>query len=255
MIAREGDVFRALYPQATLDIRDMTSRQSVAALFAAQADVAVLTRELTPDERAVAVRGKLELEGYRFARDAILLIANAQNPVENVALDEVRKVYEGSGARWSRFGGEDRPIETVVLPSNADLTESLSEQVLAGGAILSPSRQVPDEAAVVREVEKNPNALGYVSLATPTTDVRVLRLSSLTGLAYWRPDLEAIYRGQYPLTRMFSMYIRNDGPRLAGGFITFVTSRDGQELVEKQGLVPTAVPVRFVRRSAMLGTH
>jgi ABC-type phosphate transport system substrate-binding protein len=85
--------------------------------------------------------------------------------------------------------------------------------------------------------------------------VRVLRLSSLTGLAYWRPDLEAIYRGQYPLTRMFSMYIRTDGPRLAGGFITFVTSRDGQELVERQGLVPTAVPVRFVRRSPMLGTH
>lgn len=255
LIAREADAFRALYPQATLEIRTVTTRQSVAALFAAQADVAVMTRELTPDERAVARRGKLELEGYRFARDAILLIANAQNPVENVALDEMRKVYEGSGAKWSRFGGEDRPIETVVLPANADLTESLSEQLLAGGSILSPSRPVPDEAAVVREVERNPNALGYVSLGTSTAGVRVLRLSSLTGLAYWRPDLEAIYRGQYPLTRMFSMYIRTDGPRLAGGFITFVTSRDGQELVERQGLVPTAVPVRFVRRSPMLGTH
>jgi len=49
--------------------------------------------------------------------------------------------------------------------------------------------------------------------------------------------------------------VRAGGAQLGNGFITFVTSGDGQALVHDYGLVPTAVPVRFVRRSPMLGTH
>ena len=42
---------------------------------------------------------------------------------------------------------------------------------------------------------------------------------------------------------------------LAKGFVTFITSRDGQKIVHQAGRVPTTVPVRFVRRSPLLGTH
>lgn len=255
LVASEADAFKALYPTASIEIRELPSRESVAALFATEADIAVTTRELTPEERAAAVHGKLELEGYRFARDAVLLIANPANPVENVALDDLKKIFAGEGGTWARLGGENRPIETVVQPPASDITECLCEQALAGEPIRSPSRFAANDSAVVQEVRRNPGALGYVSLSAATGDVRVLRVSSLTGLPYWKPDLEAVYRGDYPLTRMFSMYIRNDGPRLASGFITYVTSRDGQAQVQKSGLVPTAVPVRFVRRSPMLGSH
>jgi phosphate transport system substrate-binding protein len=255
LIAREADAFKALYPDASLEIQALPSRESVAALLGAKAELAITTREMTPDERAAAVHGKLEMEGYRFARDAVVLIVNSENKVENVALNEMRDVFSGSGASWSRFGGESQPIETVVQPSTSDLTECLSEAVLSGGPIRSPSRFAGNEAEAVREVQRNPRALGYVSLAATPTGVRVLRVASLTGLPYWKPDLEAVYRGDYPLTRMYSMYIRSDGPKLASGFITYVTSRDGQVLVQKSGLVPTAVPVRFVRRSPMLGDH
>lgn len=255
LIAREAEAFKALYPQATLEIQSLPTRQSVAALFAADAELAVTTRELTPDERAAAVRGKLELEGYRFARDAVVLITNTENAVENVALDQMRDVFAGENVNWSRFGGQDRPVETVVQPATHDLTESISELLLSGGPIRSRSRFADDEAAVVRAVKANRDAVGYVSLAANTEGTHTLRVASLTGLPYWKPDLEAVYRGDYPLTRLYSMYIRTDGPRLASGFITYVTSRDGQALVHEAGLVPTAVPVRFVRRSPMLGDH
>jgi len=255
LIAREAAAFRALYPQATLEIREAGSRDGVGALFGAQADVAVITRELSTEERAAAVRGKLQLEGYRFARDAAVLIANRDNPVQNVAIDQVRSVYSADGAKWSELGGDERPIEVVVLPAQADLTEFMIQQVMGGEPIRSHAHYAANEAEVVAEVKRNPAALGYVSLAAVSEDVHVLRLANLTGLPYWKPDLEAIYRGDYPLTRFFSFYIRTDGPRLASGFITYVTSRDGQVLVQQQGLVPTAVPVRFVRRSPMLSTH
>ena len=105
------------------------------------------------------------------------------------------------------------------------------------------------------EVARNPMALGYVTLGARTGKVKVLRIAPLTGLPYWKPDLEAVYRDEYPLTRFYSLYIRTDGPRLANGFITYVTSREGQVVVHDQGLVPTAVPIRFVRRSPLMGGH
>jgi hypothetical protein len=83
----------------------------------------------------------------------------------------------------------------------------------------------------------------------------VLRVSSLQGLPYWKPDLEAVYKGEYPLTRFFNYYVRAERPPLANGLITFGTSYDGQRLVRDGGLVPTAVPVRFVRRSPLLSGH
>jgi ABC-type phosphate transport system substrate-binding protein len=85
--------------------------------------------------------------------------------------------------------------------------------------------------------------------------VRALRLAALSGMRYWTPDLEAVHNGDYPLTRVVYNYVRADGARLANGFITFITSRDGQEIVHEAGLVPTTVPVRFVRRSPMQSSH
>jgi ABC-type phosphate transport system substrate-binding protein len=80
-------------------------------------------------------------------------------------------------------------------------------------------------------------------------------VASLEGLPYWGPDLEAIHEREYPLTRSLNLYVRSVGHPLAKGFVTFVTSRDGQKIVHQAGLVPTTVPVRFVRRSPMIGTH
>jgi hypothetical protein len=80
-------------------------------------------------------------------------------------------------------------------------------------------------------------------------------ISSLSGLPYWKPDLEAVYQGDYPLTRALSFYVRANGPRVAHGLITYVTSSDGQRIVHEAGLLPTSVPVRFVRRSPLKGAH
>jgi ABC-type phosphate transport system substrate-binding protein len=84
---------------------------------------------------------------------------------------------------------------------------------------------------------------------------RALQLSALTGLRYWQPDAERVYTGDYPLTRYCNVYVRSGGPRLANGLVTFISSMAGQKLVHEAGLVPTAVPVRFTRRSPLLGTH
>ena len=113
MIAREQATFGALYPQAGIRVHVGSSRDAVSALFGATCDLAVITRELEPEERRAALQGNLGLETYRFARDALVLIVNRQNGVQNLTVEEVRKIYRGEVTRWFELGGAEVPIVPV----------------------------------------------------------------------------------------------------------------------------------------------
>ena len=255
LIRGEVAAFEKLYPQARIELRTGTSRQAVGALFAAECDLAVITRELETEERAAAVRGKLELDGYRFARDAVVAVVNPSNTVENLSLDELRRIYQGNRTQWSELGGRAGAIDPVVQPMESDITQFVIQQVMGGETIRARVLTEPSDSSVVARTRSVPGAVGYVSMAWANHGARPLALASVTGLPYRAPDAEAVYKGEYPLTRFFNLYVRSSGPKLANGFITYVTSREGQALVIDAGLVPTTVPVRFVRRSPMLGAH
>ncbi len=255
MLDRERAAFAALYPQAGIRITAGRSRDAVRALFAADCDLAVLSRELTPEERGAAVRGGLELEGYRFAKDAVVVIVHSGSPLENLALDGLRGIYEGRIQSWSELGVPAGAIEPVFPLPESDMADFFVQQVMEGQPVRARVLTAATDSAVVATVAARPGAIGFVSLGWADRGARALRLSTLTGLPYWKPDLEAVYNGDYPLTRSLSFYVRASGPKLAHGFITYVTSHDGQKLVNESGLVPTSVPVRFVRRSPLRGAH
>jgi phosphate transport system substrate-binding protein len=255
LVARERDIFRSLYADATIELRPGGARDAVSALFGARCDVAVITRELTPEERSAAVKGGLELEGYRFAKDALVAIVHPANPVRNMSVPELRAIYSGATRTWSALAGTGGQVHPVVQPVESDVTAYFIEQVMQGEALQARAFTAPSDSAVVARVAADPAAVGYVTLAWAGRGARVLHLAPLTGLPYVKPDPESVYQGRYPMTRTYNYYIRTDGRPLAGGFSTFITSRDGQRIVNEAGLVPTSVPVRFVRRSPMLQSH
>jgi len=255
LIVRERDAFQALYPQANIEVRAGTSRDAVSALFAARCGAGVITRELAPEERVAAIRGGLELEGYRFARDALVAVVHPSNPVQNISLPKLRGVYSGELREWSQLAGLRQGIRPVVQPMESDVTAFFIEEVMEGEAIGARVLTEDSDSAVVAHVLRDPQAMGYVTLAWAERGARPLRISPLTGLPHTRPDVETVYGGKYPLNRFFNYYVRAGGPLLANGFITFITSTAGQKIVHEAGFVPTSVPVRFVRRSPMLKSH
>ncbi len=255
LIVRERDAFQALYPQASIEVRTGTSRDAVSELFAARCGAGVITRELAPEERAAAVKGGLELEGYRFARDALVAVVHPSNPVQNISLPKLRAVYAGEVREWSQLAGARQGIRPVIQPMESDVTAFFVEEVMGGDAIRARVLTEGSDSAVVASVLRDPQAIGYVTLAWAERGARPLRLAPLTGLAYTLPDAETVYGGKYPLCRFFNCYVRPGGPQLASGFVTFITSTDGQRIVHETGFVPTSVPVRFVRRSPMLKSH
>ena len=244
-------------PRPRFDLAVGTSREAVTGLLEGRTDMAVLTRELEPEERGVMVKGGMELEGYRFARDAICVVVNPSNPVENIAADDLRRIYLGEIHDWTRARRADRDASSRSCRApEGDLMASFVQRVMGG--------QAPDGARVPRgdgfRCRRSRAPLASARSASsrwrgPTAGRSLLRVSALTGLPYWKADAEKVYNGEYPLTRSCNLYVRAGGARLANGLVTWVASIDGQKIVHEAGLVPTEVPVRFARRSPMLGSH
>ena len=255
VLENEKAAFDSLYPDAAIALREGTAAVGVRSLFAAECDLAVISRDLDPVERAAAVRGGLELEGFRFAKDGVALVVHRGNPVENLALDEVRGIFDGSITRWSALGGRDVPIRPVIQPADSDIMAYFGARVMNGAPLRAPVVYEHSDPGVVAQVARHPEAIGIVSMAWAERGVKPLRLATLKGLSYWRPDAETVHRGDYPLARDMNLYVRPKGPALANGWITFITSHEGQAIVRDAGLVPTAVPIRFVRRSPMMRSH
>lgn len=255
LIGRQRTAFRDHYPGAVMDLVRGPSREGVRSLFAAEAHLAVVSRELSSEERAAAVRGGLELEGYRFAKDAVVVMVHPDNPVVNMTLEDLRRIYEGHIRDWSVLGGREAPIEPVFPDPESDLAEFFVHHVLGGQPVKAAVVVVTEDSTAVAEVRRRPGAIGFVPLAWAERGTRSLRISGMQGLPYWKPDLETVHDGDYPLSRPLILYVRADAPPLARGMVTFAMSHEGQRHVQQAGLVPMTVPVRFVRRSPMKGAH
>ncbi len=256
LMRRETEMFTTTYPQSAFDLAEAASPRAVAELYAGRADLIALPRELAPAERAAASEGGLEVEGYVVGRSALVAVVHEANPVENVSGFELRRMLTGGLTRWSDLGGSGDRIALVMPALDSETALAMAHLLLDSASIQAPARVVPNDSAVVARVRADRAAIGFVDAsALPSDGVRALRVAMLDGLSYVKPDAETIHDGRYPLSRPIHLYMRTSGPRLAGGLITFVTSHDGQRLVLESGFVPTAVPVRFVRRSPLLGSH
>jgi phosphate transport system substrate-binding protein len=257
LLAQEVAAFRATYPQAALELRPPeSSAQVLGALLGGRADVAAAGRELEDEERNMARQAGIEFEGHRVAQDAICVVVPEASPIHNLTVGELRRIGLGEARSWSVFGGPDAAIVPVLPPLASDLARAFVQRVMDGAALRAPSEIEAADSAVAARVARTPGAIGVVSLAFASAPgVRALGIAPLEGLGYVEPDMESVHRGRYPLTLYFNLFIRTRGPRLAGGFVTFVASQPGQQLVLANGRVPTAVPLRFVHRSAMLGSH
>lgn len=255
LMDREVDAFRKLYPTSAIELTTGDSREGVAALMSRTVDLVAAARELAPEERDVRIKGGMQIEGYRIGKDGLCVVVHPDNPILRVSVEELRRVYLGEITRWEELRGSGGAIVPVIPPPGGDLMAAFDQRVMGGQAPTAPAVRAGSDSAVVALVRANRAAIGFVSGADPTGDVKVLRVSSLNGLPDWKPDAERVHDGDYPLVRTVNLFVRARGARLANGLVTFVSSRDGQAIVHEAGFVPTAVPVRFVRRSPMLGSH
>jgi phosphate transport system substrate-binding protein len=135
-----------------------------------------------------------------------------------------------------------RPISLYGRNSASGTYGFFKEHVLRNGDYRSTVKEQPGSSSVVQGVANDLSSIGYSGIGYKTSGVKALALAEATGKALHEPSLENALNGAYPLARFLFIYV-NKKPnepmdKLVHEFVKFVNSKEGQEIVVKDGYYP-----------------
>jgi phosphate transport system substrate-binding protein len=98
-------------------------------------------------------------------------------------------------------------------------------------------------------------AIGFVGLAYTTGQIKALALAERAGGPYAQPMTADVAAGRYPLDRPFFIYLNRPPGKpldpLAREFLTFVLSKEGQDLVAPSGNLPVPANIAAAERARL----
>ncbi len=218
-----AEEYMSSHPGAHIYVQGGGSSAGIEAAQTHAANIGMSSRSLLPDEK--------KLYAVPIAKDAIAIIVNPRNGVQDLSLEQVRGVFSGNIRNWRQVGGRDHPIVLVNREEGSGTRESFQKFVM-GKEDVSLDSLVQDSNGAIRQVVSNdPNTIGYISLGLVNASVKALSISGV------KPTVENIEAGKYTLVRPFLFVLDGPPSGQAKAFVEFVLSPRGQELLSKEGLV------------------
>lgn len=220
---RWAEVYMEEHPGIAVNVQGGGSSAGIQAARSGAADIGMSSRALKDDEK--------DLFEIVVARDGLAIIVHPENPVHDMSLVQVQNIFAGNIRNWRYTGGPDREIHVVTREEGSGTRGAFQEMVM-GKSRIFPRAIVQDSNGTVREIVANdPASIGYISLGLVNERVKAVRLEGV------EPSREQIEEKKYPLVRPF-LFVTNGLPKPAARqFINFVLSREGQELIEREGLI------------------
>ena len=167
-----------------------------------------------------------------LAYDGIAIIVHPDNPVNNLDLETIAKLYTGEITNWKDAGGSD--AEVVLIGREAGSGTRDGFESITGTADKCRYRQeLTSTGDVITTVSQNPNAIGYASLASLKDSVKALTVGGVA------PTEETVKDGSYVVQRPFVL-VTKDGAALsetAQKFFDYATSADAAGIIAKVGAV------------------
>lgn len=203
------------------------SSAGITAALNGTCDIGLSSRYLKDSEKA---EGLVETI---LAYDGIAIIVNTENPVSDLTVEQIAKIYTGEITNWSEVGGSDGEIVLIGREAGSGTRDGF-ESITGTKDACKYRQELTSTGAVITAVEANPNAIGYASLASVKSSVKAI---SVNGVA---PSEATIKDGSYAIQRPFVL-VTKKGVSLsetAQDFFNYITSGAAKELISSAGVVP-----------------
>jgi phosphate transport system substrate-binding protein len=253
--------FRALYPNVNIQIQGAGSSTAPAALIDGTAQIGPMSRPMTGAEmdRFEARYGYKPTE-VRVGIDALAVFVNRENPIQGLSLPQIDAIFSSTRrlghperiATWGQAGlsgdWRNRPI-SLYGRNSVSGTYGLFKSIALGGGDFDGNRyqEQPGSSTVVQSVTADRFGIGYSGIGYATSGVRAISVSQRTGDEFFEPTPENCISGDYPLARFLFVYVnknpRQPMDRLTYEFIRFINSKQGQEVVVRDGFFPLPAAV------------
>jgi phosphate transport system substrate-binding protein len=250
-----AETYKRNYPNVNIQIQGAGSSTAPPALIEGAANFGPMSRMMNAKE----IEAFEKKHGYKptpvpVAIDALAVYVNKDNPIKGMSVPEVDAIFSATRkcghpndiTTWGQVGmtGEwaTRKIALYGRNSVSGTYGYFKEKALCKGDLKRDVAEQPGSASVVQSVTGQLGAIGYSGIGYKTSGVRAIPLSKKTGEPFVEADGTHAIDGTYPLARVLYVYV-NKRPNqplspLEREFFKMVLSKQGQEVVVKDGFVP-----------------
>lgn len=258
-----AETFKRNYPNVNVQIQAAGSSTAPPALTEGTSNVGPMSRRMKDKEmEAFENRYGYKATAVPVAIDALAVFVHKDNPIQGLNLQQVDAIFSStlrcganhSATQWGDLGltgaWQNRDIQLYGRNSVSGTYGYFKEHALCKGDFKNGVNEQPGSASVVQSVSTSINAIGYSGIGYKTASVRAVPLAKSDGQQYVEATPEHAVTGEYPLSRFLYIYINkkpNEAlPPLEREFLRLVLSKQGQEVVVKDGYVP--LPASVVER-------
>ncbi|NCC06820.1 MAG: phosphate ABC transporter substrate-binding protein [Clostridia bacterium] len=191
-------------------------------------DIGLSSRGLKDDEKSAG------LTETTFALDGIAVIVNPENTLADINLETLAKIFKGEITNWNEIGGTDSEI-VVIGRDAASGTRDGFESIVGVKEECVYAEEQASTGAVTASVQSNAGAIGYISLASVNSNVKVLTVDGV------EPTEATVKDGTYAIQRPFVFATKTGAESdLAKAFIDWAVSSKTTDIVANAGAVPVA---------------
>ena len=222
-----GESFMAMNKEVKFTYNPTGSGSGIQAVSEGRCDIGLSSRALKDDEKA---SGLVETV---VALDGIAIVVNPENPVSDLDIDTIAKIYTGEITNWSEVGGADAEIVLVGREAGSG-TRSGFEELTETVDKCKYRQELTSTGDVITAVAQNPDAIGYASLASVKDSVKALKVAGVT------PTEETVKDGSYLIQRPFVL-VTKEGVELspvAQAFFDYATKGQANDIITASGVVP-----------------
>jgi phosphate transport system substrate-binding protein len=255
-----AETFSRFYPNAKVQIEGKGSSTAPPALISGTAQLGPMSRAMKGTEiDQFEKKYGYKPTAIRTSVDALAVFVNKDNPIKCLTLTQVDAVFSKSRRAghkediktWGQLGltGEwaSKPLSLYGRNSASGTYGFFKEHTLKNGDYKDEVKEQPGSASVVQGVTVDRFAIGYSGIGYATAGVRAVPLAEKEGGQCYEADPDNAYAGSYPLARFLYVYI-NKAPGkpldpLTREFVKLVLSKEGQEVVIKDGYFPITAPI------------
>jgi phosphate transport system substrate-binding protein len=257
-----AETFKRAYPNVNIQIQAAGSSTAPPALTEGTSNLGPMSRKMK-DKEIAAFEDRY---GYKptaipVAIDALAVYVNKDNPIKGMSIEQVDTVFSSTRKcggssdvnNWGDLGltgaWKARDIQIYGRNSVSGTYGYFKEKALCKGDYKNSVNEQPGSASVVQAVSSSLNGIGYSGVGYKTSGVRAVPLSK-KGSEYIPATTENALTGEYPLSRFLYVYVNKHPnkslPPLEMEFMKMVLSKQGQEVVVKDGYIP--LPAKVVEK-------
>lgn len=217
--------YKETHPDAQINVQGGGSSVGIKSAQDGTADIGTSSKALKKNES----QGLTQIP---LGQDGIVIAVNTKNSVDGVTSEQLKDIFSGKITNWKEVGGSDGKINVIRREDGSGTLDAFESIVMGKDTKIKSDAVVQSSTEAVKQsVKTDENAIGFVSYAHMSSDVKALKIDGVS------PSDDTIADGSYKLQRPFLFLVKGTSNQATQDFLNFVNSSEGQKVLKDEKIV------------------